>query len=112
MDDCTAVRHWLSDQTERPIGPARLAALCTHIQGCQDCEQHLQTHVAARLTIPIEAVQAGCSEVRADLAAYIDIERDAGVEMARTVFPHVWWHLLVCDDCVAIADSIQVLVQA
>ena len=39
-----------------------------------------------------------CEQCQADLAAFIDFERDSPAR-AATTYPHVWRHLCVCSAC-------------
>jgi hypothetical protein len=68
--------------------------------------------VAELLHTPLDNAQAvTCDQCQDDLAAYIDLERDAGSVQAIRAHPHVWWHLLICSDCITtyqiVLDSIQ-----
>lgn len=109
---CERVRQWLT--SARPVGetPAQNAALHAHIQECPTCERELNTYAAALLAVPVEALAQPCAASEADMAAYIDVEREEGMEMARQIFPHVWWHLISCAACAETYRLTQALVDS
>ncbi|MFV9503821.1 MAG: hypothetical protein AB4911_04565 [Oscillochloridaceae bacterium umkhey_bin13] len=77
----------------------RMLALSTHIAGCARCRGLLLTASAYVLGAPLTVAPISCDACQADLAAFIDCERDAGAKSAVATFPQVWWHLWTCREC-------------
>jgi hypothetical protein len=53
----------------------------------------------------------GCDACQADLAAFIDREQHDPA-LAASLYPHVWWHLWICDVCAQTYDLTHTLLDA
>ncbi len=70
------------DYADLPVDQNDLVALVSRIIG-----------------IPAETGQTNCQDCQNELAAFIDVERQADISQAAREYPHIWWHLLRCVDC-------------
>jgi hypothetical protein len=97
---CVQVRARLFSDDEH-IGSlqAPTRSLSEHVTTCRHCRagvvQALTTLLGASFAEPGDYI-----EHEEDLAAFIDIERADGVHAAVMQYPHIWWHLWCCVDCV------------
>jgi hypothetical protein len=62
--------------------------------------------------VPSQVADTSCEACQYDMAAYIDLEWEAGTPTAVREYPHVWWHTVVCSDCFTTYQMTTVLVAA
>ncbi|MBX0329904.1 hypothetical protein K2Z83_19755 [Oscillochloris sp. ZM17-4] len=98
---CDHVRAALLQALTNSHQPAQTPALAQHIAHCSAC-QDLRASVFQQL-LPSKALPADpCALCQLDLAAYVDMNLDAGTHTAALAYPQVWWHLWTCRDCAKI----------
>lgn len=99
LSPCEWTAQWLRvdalTATPSPITPT----LCAHIAACPSCRTALFLLASDLLQIAVPETPLPCDQCMDDLPAYIDLERDEGIQVAATTYPHIWWHLWTCADC-------------
>ena len=94
---CTTLQAWLTsaDLAQNPPPPL----LVDHVSGCARCRSVLLLIVVDLRDAPLTVVTPTCDHCMDDLAASLDMERDVGIAQAIRAYPHVWWHLWICEEC-------------
>lgn len=73
-------------------------ALVEHVAQCKVCSAALLI-LLSQIAQPVPDVSSTAIEIcEADLAAYIDMEREIGLIKAIRSYPHVWWRLWTDQD--------------
>lgn len=98
-------------QALRSESPQALDAdLRAHLAECPVCQTALRLMQAFALASLPETIE--CARCEEDLAAFVEREREEGASGAIRAFPHVWWHLWSCEDCLETYDMLRALVAA
>lgn len=110
---CEQVQTWLQQKGDNPIH-APPPVLYTHVAGCSRCKGALVLFMTALLKSSGKWTpgKTACEDCERDIAAYIDIEREASLTVAVREYPHVWWHLWTCPDCAESYQTIVALLEA
>ena len=98
-DRCAVVRMFLHTVFVERRSAAPAPYLYTHLAGCDACRGVFALHLASAIGITAPPGPINCDDCDQDMAALIEIERDAGTIAARTAYPDLWWHLWTCRDC-------------
>lgn len=96
---CVDVRHWIQQivLSDEPTPPE--SAFAAHIASCQICRGALVLMAAQAITLPSFTAPISCRQSEEDLAAFIEQEQEEGSVAAIRTYPHIWWHLWICEDC-------------
>lgn len=109
--ECEEVGLWLQGS----IGyeqPNLISRLRKHAVSCSRCRGMLfLTHFELMGRPQPQHRFISCDVCQQDLAAYIDIMQDQGEWAAAQTYPHVWWHLWTCEECIEIFEDTLTLVQ-
>lgn len=108
MTDCTSIRAWFTQALTRP-GTVASATVAAHLAACALCRGAL-IELAASL-VPLPAELPDRCDVAA-LAAFLDLEAEAGTLAVATELPGVWWHVWFCVDCCEAYAHFQTLREA
>ncbi len=109
---CQEVQSWLV-RPPLPIADEMPADMYTHIESCKHCRGALAlltTELFQQETV--EETYSSCGECQIDLAVYIDLVQEQNESAAARRYPHVWSHLLTCQECMETYDMTTALVQA
>lgn len=96
---CRDVQEWLQPATQSGHLDPPSAVLAQHVAECAQCRGTLLLLLATFIPAPLHLAETTCQQCQDDLAAYIDLERDAGTLVAAQSYPHVLWHLMLCPEC-------------
>jgi predicted anti-sigma-YlaC factor YlaD len=77
-------------------------ALRAHLHACAACRTALLIRRALHLAYLPQPLD--CSYCRDELAQFVDRERSDGPRTAIRLYPGVWWHLWMCEECLAAYD--------
>jgi hypothetical protein len=94
---CHDVRTWISTGQGTPPPDVVM-----HVASCALCRGALLTLTAQRVASP----SISCDTCQADLAQFIDLEREDELRAAQT-YPAIWWHLLLCWDCAEVYAAVR-----
>lgn len=94
---CAKVRNYFQRifVERRAVTPA--PDIYIHIAACPLCRGALALQIASVVGQAQEPIR--CQESANDIAAFIDVERAEGTEVARRYYPRLWWHLWGCEEC-------------
>ena len=109
---CIDVQIWLGSLDSAAVPTTPPQQLANHVSGCPRCRAALLLLAIELLHVTLEITQMACDQCQNDLAAYIDLDHDSGSAEAIHAYPHVWWHLWTCADCVKMYEMITTLQDA
>jgi len=109
--ECEEVGLWLQGDISSEQ-PNLISRLRRHAVSCPRCRGMLfLTHFELMGRPQPQHRFISCEICQQDLAAYIDIMQDQGELTAAQTYPHVWWHLWTCEECVEIFEDTLTLAQ-
>lgn len=102
---CADVHFWMQQiiLTDKQTLPVPAAA--AHIAGCPFCRGAFVLLAAEIVDLSSLATSISCLECEVDLAAFVEQEVEEGSAAAIGTYPHVWWHLWTCEDCMEIYNA-------
>lgn len=109
--ECEEVGLWLQGSLGYEQSTL-LSRLRKHAVSCSRCRSMLfLTHFELMGRPQPQYRFISCDVCQNDLAAYIDIMQDQGERAAAQLYPHVWWHLWTCEECLEIFEETLTLAQ-
>lgn len=105
------VSRWMRDavRADRPAAPPE--AICAHVAGCAHCRGALLATIVEATHVAAFDQDITCEQCFEDLPAFLDQEQgDPGAALRD--YPHVWWHLWICEDCAGVYQMTRALVEA
>lgn len=99
---CADIRQWLLQAASTDGRMVPQPALCEHVAGCSLCRGALALVALGALGLPAIPEVNTEEHFVDDLAAFIDNEIEEGTLAAIRMYPHVWWHLWTCTECVEV----------
>jgi hypothetical protein len=109
--ECEEVGLWLQGSLGYEQSTL-LSRLRKHAVSCSRCRSMLfLTHFELMGRPQPQYRFISCDLCQQDLAAYIDIMQDQGERAAAQLYPHVWWHLWTCEECLEIFEETLTLAQ-
>ncbi|PDW01811.1 hypothetical protein [Candidatus Viridilinea mediisalina] len=112
LNFCSEIATWLESLAPDRVPVAPPPELLAHVAGCRRCHAALLLLAAAQLGEAWSPAELDCDQCSDDLPAFIDVQRDEGGRAALREYPHVWWHLWHCPDCVEVYHMVLTLQQA